>query len=113
MSGSGVRHWWVQRVTAVALIPLTVWFLVSLLALPAHDYTTIVSWLAQKWTAVLLCLFIAVAAWHSHLGVQVVLEDYIRGRANTVSMLLSRLAHVFAAVVAILAVLRMAFGVFA
>jgi succinate dehydrogenase / fumarate reductase, membrane anchor subunit len=99
--------------TSVALIPLGVWFLVSLLALPAHDYTTIVTWLAQKWTAVLLAIFIAVAAWHSQLGVQVVLDDYVRGRANRISITVSRLAHTFVAVAAILAVLRMAFGMFA
>jgi succinate dehydrogenase / fumarate reductase, membrane anchor subunit len=109
----GVHHWKVQRVTSVALIPLSVWFLVSLLALPGHDYTTVVTWLAQKWTAVLLCIFIAVAAWHSHLGVQVVLDDYVRGGTKSFSMVLSRLAHTFIAFTAIFAVLRMAFGFFA
>jgi succinate dehydrogenase / fumarate reductase, membrane anchor subunit len=113
MSASGVHHWWIQRITSVALIPLSVWFLVSMVALPSHDYTTVVTWLAQKWTAVLLSIFIAVAAWHSQLGVQIVLEDYVRGRAMTFSLTLSRLAHTFVAVVAILAVLRMAFGAFA
>lgn len=113
MSGAGVHHWWIQRVTSVALIPLSGWFLVSMLALPSHDYTTVVTWLAQKWTAVVLSVFIAIAAWHSQLGVQMVLEDYVRGRAVTVSMTLSRLAHTFVAVAAILAVLRMAFGAFA
>lgn len=110
---SAVHHWWVERMTAVALIPLSVWFVVSLLSLPAHDYTTVVSWLAKKWTAGLLALFIAVAAWHSHLGVQVVLYDYVRGGARTFSMLLSTVAHVLVAVAAILAVLRVAFGSFA
>jgi succinate dehydrogenase / fumarate reductase, membrane anchor subunit len=115
MSGprEGVHHWWVQRVTSVALIPLSVWFLVSLLALPGHDYTTVVTWLGQKWTAVLLCIFIAVAAWHSLLGVQAVLEDYVKGGMLRLSLTLSRLVHTFVAVAAILAVLRMGFGSFA
>lgn len=112
-SAKGVHHWWVQRITAVALIPLGVWFLVSILALPAHDYTTVVSWLGERWTAALLALFIAVSAWHSHLGVQVVVEDYLRGAAKTFSMTLSTLAHIFIAVAAILAVLRVGFGGFA
>jgi succinate dehydrogenase membrane anchor subunit len=111
--GSGVHHWWVQRLTSVVLIPLTVWFLVSLLALPSHDYTTVVSWLGQKWTAVLLAILIALAAWHSQLGVQVVLDDYATGKARTFSMMLSTFAHAFVAVAAILAVLRVAFGSFA
>jgi succinate dehydrogenase / fumarate reductase membrane anchor subunit len=112
-SGEGVHHWWVQRVTSLALIPLSIWFLVALLALPALDYTTVVTWLAQKWTAVLLAIFIAVAAWHSHLGVEIVLEDYATGGTRTVSILLSRLAHTFFTFTAIFAVLRMGFGFFA
>ena len=112
MSGrrEGVHHWWIQRVTSVALIPLSVWFLVSMLALPAHDYTTVLTWLGQKWTAVVLVIFIAVAAWHSQLGVQVVFEDYARGGMRRALIMLSRIAHTFVAVAAILAVLRMAFA---
>jgi succinate dehydrogenase / fumarate reductase membrane anchor subunit len=112
MSGrrEGVHHWWIQRVTSVALIPLSVWFLVSMLALPAHDYTTVVTWLGQKWTAVVFALFIAIAAWHSQLGVQVVFEDYARGGMRRALIMLSRIAHTFVAVAAILAVLRMAFA---
>ena len=109
----GVHHWWIQRVTSVALIPLSVWFLVSLISLPSHDYTTVVTWLGMKWTAVLLAIFIAVAAWHSQLGMQIVLEDYARGGMRRIAITLSRLAHTFVAVAAILAVLRMGFGSFA
>lgn len=112
-SAKGVHHWWVQRLTSVALIPLTVWFIVSLLALPVHDYTTVVTWLGQKWTAVLLAIFVAIAAWHSHLGIQVVLEDYAKGSTRSVSMTLSTLAHTFVTVAAVLAVLRIGFGSFA
>jgi succinate dehydrogenase / fumarate reductase, membrane anchor subunit len=108
--GKGVHHWWVQRLTAVALIPVTVWFVVSMLALPAHDYATVVAWLNQKWTAVLLALLIALTAWHSQLGVQVVLEDYVRDPARSVATLLSRLAHTVVTVVAIYALLRVGFG---
>jgi succinate dehydrogenase / fumarate reductase membrane anchor subunit len=106
---SGVHHWWIQRVTSVALIPLTIWFAVTMFALPAHDYLTVVAWLAQKWTAILLAVFIAVGAWHSLLGVQVVLEDYVES-ALTFWVLVSRLAHSLVALVSILAVLRIAFG---
>jgi succinate dehydrogenase / fumarate reductase membrane anchor subunit len=112
MSGrrEGVHHWWIQRVTSVALIPLSIWFLVSMLALPGHDYTTVVTWLGQKWTAVVLAVFIAIAAWHSQLGVQVVFEDYSKGGMRRGLIMLSRIAHTFVAVAAILAVLRMAFA---
>jgi succinate dehydrogenase membrane anchor subunit len=109
--GKGVHHWWLQRLTSVALIPLAIWFLVSILALPAHDYTTVVTWLGQKWTAVLFAIFVALAAWHSHLGVQVVLEDYVKGKARGVSTMLSLLAHTFVTVIAVVAVLRLGFGI--
>jgi succinate dehydrogenase / fumarate reductase membrane anchor subunit len=112
-SAKGVHHWWVQRLTSVALIPLSVWFVVSVIALPAHDYTTVVTWLGQKWTAGLLAIFIAVSAWHSHLGVQIVLEDYFNAGVKKISMTLSTLLHAFVAAAAILAVLRVAFGSFA
>ena len=73
----GVHHWWAQRLTSIALLPLSVWFVVSLLALPALDHPTVVAWLRQGSTALLLILFLLVAVWHSQLGVRVVVEDYV------------------------------------
>ncbi|MEP7245156.1 MAG: succinate dehydrogenase, hydrophobic membrane anchor protein [Gammaproteobacteria bacterium] len=106
----GVHHWWVQRLTSIALVPLTVWFVVSLISLPAHDYTTVVSWIAHGWTALLFVLFIAITTWHSQLGVQVVVEDYVHGGTKTLSLIISTFAHMFIAAAAIFAVLRIAFG---
>lgn len=107
---SGVHHWWVQRLTSIALIPLTLWFTVSLLAMPSLDYGTVTHWISGGWTALLLVLFIAVTAWHSQLGVQVVVEDYVHGGAKTLSLILSTFAHTLVAAAAIFAVLRIAFG---
>lgn len=106
----GVHHWWVQRVTAVALIPLAVSFIVSLISLPALDYATVHAWVHQSWTAVLLVLFIALACWHSRLGLQVVIEDYVHGGAKTLSLILSTFAHTLIAAASIFAVLKVAFG---
>ncbi len=107
----GVHHWWVQRLTSVALIPLTVWFLISLLALPSYDYATVHAWVSQTWTALLLVIFIATVTWHSKLGVQVVLEDYVHGGTKTISLVLSTFAHTLVAAAAIFAVLKVAFGI--
>ncbi len=108
---SGVHHWWVQRLTAVALVPLSIWFVVSLCALPAHDHATLVAWLGQSWTALLMVLTVLTAAWHSQLGVQVVIEDYVhRAGAKTLLLVASRFAHVLLALAGVLAVLRVAFG---
>ena len=106
----GVHHWWVQRVTSVALIPLAIWFVVSILSLPALDYPTAHAWVHQSWTAVLLVLFIGLACWHSKLGLQVIIEDYVHGAAKTISLLLSTFAHTLIAAASIFAVLKVAFG---
>jgi succinate dehydrogenase / fumarate reductase, membrane anchor subunit len=110
-AGGGVHHWWVQRLTSLALVPLAVWLLVSLLTLPSLDFVTLVSWAGGTWTASLLTLFILCASWHSSLGVQVVLEDYVHDHGlKTVSLVLSGFAHAVLAAVGIFAVLRIAFG---
>src|SRR6185437_11124409 len=54
----GVRHWWAQRLTSVALVPLTIWFVVSLLSLPSFDHATVVAWIGQLWTSVFLILLV-------------------------------------------------------
>jgi succinate dehydrogenase / fumarate reductase membrane anchor subunit len=107
----GVHHWWMQRLTSVALVPLTIWFVVSLLALPSFDHTTVVAWLGQSWTALLLILLIIVAAWHSQLGVRVVIEDYVHGAGvKTLTLVVIAFAHVFLAAAGVFAVLKIAFG---
>jgi succinate dehydrogenase / fumarate reductase membrane anchor subunit len=60
----GVRHWWWQRLTSIALVPLSIWFTVSILSLPSLDHVTVVSWMAQSWTALLLIVFVLVATYH-------------------------------------------------
>jgi succinate dehydrogenase / fumarate reductase membrane anchor subunit len=107
----GVQHWWLQRLTSIALVPLTIWFLVSLLALPAFDQATVRIWLSQGWTALLLCLLVLVASWHSQLGVRVVIEDYVHGAGSrTLLLVLVTFLHVFIAAAGVLAVLRVALG---
>ncbi|HWG32206.1 MAG TPA: succinate dehydrogenase, hydrophobic membrane anchor protein [Steroidobacteraceae bacterium] len=106
----GVHHWWVQRLTSVALVPLAVWFLVSLLSLPALDHTTVIVWMAQSGTSLLLILFVLIATWHSQLGLRVVVEDYVHGGAKTVVLVLVTFAHALIAVAGVFAILKVAFG---
>ncbi len=106
----GVHHWWVQRLTSVALVPLTIWFVVSLLSLPSLEHVTVIAWMAQTWTALLLILFILVAAWHSQLGVRVVVEDYVHGGAKTLTLVVITFIHAFVAAAGVFAVLKVAFG---
>jgi succinate dehydrogenase / fumarate reductase membrane anchor subunit len=108
-AGEGVGHWWVQRVTAVALLPLTVWFTASVLGLQLQSYDQVRGWLGQPWVAVLTILLVLTLAWHSKLGVQVVIEDYVHAKgAKTTLLLLSTFIHVSAAVAGVFAILLLA-----
>jgi succinate dehydrogenase / fumarate reductase membrane anchor subunit len=107
----GVHHWWQQRLTSVALVPLTIWFAVSLLALPSLDHGTVAAWERQGVTPLLLILLVVVASWHSQLGVRVIVEDYVPAAgARTVTLTLLGFAHVLLAAAGVLAVLRVALG---
>lgn len=108
-AGEGVGHWWVQRVTAVALIPLTLWFAWSLLGLPLQSYDAVRGWLGQPWVAVLAILLVLTLAWHSKLGVQVVIEDYVGNEGMKITaLLLSKFFHFAVAAASIFAVLKIA-----
>jgi succinate dehydrogenase / fumarate reductase, membrane anchor subunit len=107
----GVHHWWMQRLTSVALVPLTVWFVVSLLSLPSLDLGTVTAWMGQLWTAVFLILLVLTAAWHSQLGVRVVVEDYVHGHgAKALLLAVITFFHVVVAVAGVLAILKVALG---
>jgi succinate dehydrogenase / fumarate reductase membrane anchor subunit len=108
-AGHGAGHWWVQRVTAVALIPLTSWFAIALLGKPLQSYDAMRGWLGQPWVAVLTILLITTLAWHSKLGVEVVVEDYVHGQGRKAALLLiSLFVHFAAAVAGVFAVLLLA-----
>ena len=110
-ANEGTGHWWSQRVSAVALLLLGVWFLCSLQFLPDLGHATIVSWLARPWNAVLMILLVSTVAVHSDLGVRVLIEDYLRQPfPRTVALIVLRFAHVLVAAVAAFAVLSIAFG---
>jgi len=106
----GVHHWWLQRLTSIALVPLSVWFVVSLLSLPSFEHVTVITWMAQSWTALLLVLFIVTATWHSQLGLRVVVEDYVHGGAKTLVLVLITFIHALVAAAGVFAVLKVAFG---
>ncbi len=107
----GVGHWWVQRVSSVALVPLSLWFVVSMAALGTLDYGVIVDFVQAPFNAFLLLLLALTLAYHSYLGVSVVLEDYVHAPLTKItSLMLVRFAHVLAGGAAVFAVLRIAFG---
>jgi succinate dehydrogenase / fumarate reductase, membrane anchor subunit len=106
----GAHHWRVQRVTAVALVLLVPWLFLSLAMLPDLAWPAVHGWISGLGHAALLVLLVIAAAWHSQLGVQVVIEDYVRGAPRMVCLLVSTFLHVLLAAVAVLAVMRVAFA---
>lgn len=107
----GVRHWWLQRVTAVALALLVPWFVYLVVSLVGADYLTVRLTLSQPITAALLAVFVGALFWHVQLGLQVVIEDYIHVRGLEVALQIAvRFACVFAAVLAFIAIGRLAFA---
>jgi len=107
----GVGHWWNQRLTAIALVFLVLWFVVLVLGLLGHDYQAVRASIARPWNAVLMVAFIVAAFWHAVLGLQVVMEDYVHTRwVEVTSMVVIKLLAVAGVISGVFAVLRIALG---
>ncbi len=81
----GVQHWWMQRVSAIALVPLTVWFIAAIIAQTGDDYTAFVAWLRNPITDILMVLLLIALFYHAALGLQVVIEDYVHSGSQICS----------------------------
>lgn len=107
----GVGHWWMQRVTAVALIPLTLWLTASLIARARYDYGNFIIWLRTPFTSVLMVLLLIALFYHMALGLQVVVEDYVHtDRIKIPTVVVIHLASFTLAAAGIVTTLRIAFG---
>ncbi|MEO8670533.1 MAG: succinate dehydrogenase, hydrophobic membrane anchor protein [Tahibacter sp.] len=107
---AGTRHFIVQRTTAIALVPLSLWFVWLALSLVHLDYVAARALIAQPCNAVLMIAFLVAGFWHAQLGVQVVIEDYVHGSLEMVFQLLVKLLAALGALVGVLAVVRIALG---
>jgi len=100
-----------QRMTAIALIPLSLWFVFSVARFPLLDYATMIAWIKSPLVAVALVLYFAAMFYHAALGVQVVIEDYVGNEGvKLVSIVLSKFALFAFGAAAVFAVLKIAFG---
>lgn len=103
----GVGHWWWQRLTAVALVPLGLWFVFAVLHLQSGDHTAAVQWLHSPMQAALLILFSVIVCWHAFLGLQVVVEDYVHTEWLKVTVLIVlKMVLALLLVVTVLMILR-------
>jgi succinate dehydrogenase / fumarate reductase membrane anchor subunit len=108
---SGAHHWWLERLTSVSTLLLFVWFVVSLLRLPALDHETVTEWLRSPLAAVPMLLLIVSTFWHLKLGLQVVIEDYVHEEGvKLFSILVLNFFTIAGAALAFFAVLKIAFG---
>lgn len=108
---SGTRHFVVQRITAVALVPLSLWFVWIALSLIHLDYAGARALIAQPCNAVLLAAFVLALFWHAQLGLQVVIEDYVHTPGLEIaSQLAVKFLAVLGALASLLAIGRIAFG---
>ena len=108
---AGTQHFVAQRVTAVALIFLSLWFIGSISGLASFEYELVVEFIAGRTNGVLLALLCATLAYHSYLGIDVVIEDYVHAKGiNGASLLVSKLAHILIAIASIYAIFSIGAG---
>lgn len=108
---AGTEHWWHQRITAAANLFLVLWFAVSMVALAGADYVTVTWWIRDPFVTVLLVLFVGNIFYHLRLGLQVVVEDYVKSEAVKVGSLFALTFVCTAlALLGIVAVLKVSFG---
>jgi len=103
----GTEHFISQRISAIALALLGCWFAIEMLLLDSMAYLEVVRFIARPMNTVLLSLLSVTVAWHSYLGVQVVIEDYVHAPGiKHLTLIASKFAHALIAVAAVYAVLR-------
>ncbi len=107
----GTGHFWGQRLSGIGLLILGLWFAYSVLVMPGFTHADALTFIGAPLNGVLLLLLVVAMSYHSTLGVQVVIEDYVHGHGlKLVSLIISRFAHSFLAVAAIYAIIKIGLG---
>jgi succinate dehydrogenase / fumarate reductase membrane anchor subunit len=107
---AGVEHWWRQRLSAVALVPLTVWFVAAIITHRTSDYAIAIAWLKTPFATFMMVLLLVALFHHVALGLQVIIEDYVHSAAKIPALIVMRLACFGTAAAGILAVAHIALG---
>ena len=106
----GVEDWWRERVSAVALVPLTGWFAVSVVRHAGDGYSTVIAWLRSPMTTTMMMLLLISLFYHTALGLQVVIEDYVHSRIKIPVLVGVRLGCFAFGIAGLVGILRIAFG---
>lgn len=110
-TSDGVKHWWMQRMTAVALVPLSIWLVFAIAAHAGADYATVAAWFRQPFTTTMLTLFVFTAFLHASQGLTVVIEDYIHHDGIKVTALVAvKLILALLGTSSVLSILHVAFS---
>jgi succinate dehydrogenase / fumarate reductase membrane anchor subunit len=110
-TGEATAHFWAQRMTSLALIPLSIWFAYAAVSLVGADYATFKAWLGHHGNALLMVLFVVVLFHHAQLGLQVVIEDYVHAEGPKLASLIAvKFTAVLCAASSALATLKLAYG---
>lgn len=107
----GLGHWWMQRLTAIALLPLVLWFVVSIITLAGQGRAQVLAWMQSPFHGVVLCLFLITSLYHANLGLMKIFEDYIQVRwLQLTSRIAASFTAVFLGFAGVFALLKLAFG---
>lgn len=107
----GTEDWWAQRLTAVGLLFLGAWFLYGITQMGGFTYVEVIDWVGRPINSILMILLTLTLAYHSKLGMQVIIEDYVHGSLTKVfALVLNQFGHILIAIVTLFAVLKIAFG---
>jgi succinate dehydrogenase / fumarate reductase membrane anchor subunit len=107
----GTAQWWTQRMTAIALVPLGVWFSVSIIALIGASQPEVADWLGSRRTAVMMSLLLVATFYHLKLGMQTIIEDYVHNEVvKLLSLVLINFTCIALAFICVFSVLKLAIG---
>jgi succinate dehydrogenase / fumarate reductase membrane anchor subunit len=110
-AAGGAEEWWITRLTSLALVPLGIWFVISILSLIGHGHADVVAWLHRPFPAIAMILFLGVTFHHTYTGLKNVVDDYIHAEGAKFAVIIAlAFATSALAVAGIFAVLKIAFG---
>ena len=105
------EHFWVQRLTALALVPLILWLCFSLAFLPEASYEAVISWLSSPFNAIMMIALVIVSLQHAHLGIQVIIEDYVSDHAKRLAgILFVKFLSYFLMIVGVYSIIKITLG---
>ncbi|GAN64312.1 succinate dehydrogenase, hydrophobic membrane anchor protein [Acetobacter indonesiensis] len=105
--GSGVGHWWAERVSAATLLPLSTWFIVQMFRLGGADHAEVVKWGGKPVNATMLAALIITTFYHAQMGLQVIVDDYVHGKAHLPARILVKIGTSLIGLLGVFAIIKL------